>query len=326
MNRSIFCLIFLLSILTSCTEKNYLIGKIEQLDKSMQNQTKSVSLYQLPIVGTYALLYPKDQDMTLKYAGYLIKAGYPRESRPFLEPWCKLNSQARELYLTSILINGCIDSIPELIIPKEQLELSPDYTYYLEVNHAYSTIRAIDSQLVKNPFETALYEKRGILFAGVKDTSEALWDFNKALALDSTLHSVYYNRSLLYYTCDQFTKAKNELLRYFEKTNDTQKEVYKQIITSLSDLEQQYSQQPKNPNYLNKRSRIFAKIGEYKRALTDMNYLIQTEAANADYYAFRAYLHYFLKNKEAALLDISEAERLSGKTNSPLAKKIREMN
>jgi tetratricopeptide (TPR) repeat protein len=83
-------------------------------------------------------------------------------------------------------------------------------------------------------------------------------------------------------------------------------------------------QDPKITDYYMQKANIYSQVKEYDLAVATLSEALKISPENGEIFAFRAYIHYTMGNRESALLDLAQAERLTGKTDTELSRLIKE--
>lgn len=112
-------------------------------------------------------------------------------------------------------------------------------------------LKAVNKQLLSNPNDAALYNKRAQIYLGIKQLNEAGFDAKRAIAMDSTNATYYITMVDVYFSQNNTRLAKDLLLRVEQKFPDNV-----EALLKLSELFYLVRQYQKAIDYVNKALKI----------------------------------------------------------------------
>ncbi len=167
-------------------------------------------------------------------------------------------------------------------------ELSAD-DWYLQAQNKLKrgdyqgAISEFNQAINLNPKYQQAFNGRGIAYSKLKDYSQALADYDSAIALESdAAKKVYYNRALTYSKLKQYPQAIAD---------------YSKVITF----------NPKNGRAYNNRGTSYKAIREYESAIADYSKAIEINSKDAFAYYNRGLVYYNLKQYPQAIADFDKA-------------------
>lgn len=211
-------------------------------------------------------------------------------------------------------------------IQPDRITYSTDKADLSQLIAYYDTIISINAKIKNNIDSAALYNERGEALLSIKEWRAAENDFVRAISVDSTFTTAYYNQIYINYLLGENTKALQLMDTYYKKTDispDTKSQLrgLHQALKALAQIDNHKNLSDKK-KYLAK-AKVYMKIQDYELAINILNYFLRKYPQNGDAYAMRALAHFKLENVQKALHDIKKAEKITGKTNTPLSKMIR---
>lgn len=167
-------------------------------------------------------------------------------------------------------------------------ELSAD-DWYLQAQNKLKrgdyqgAISEFNQAINLNPKYQQAFNGRGIAYSKLKDYSQALADYDSAIALESdAAKKVYYNRALTYSKLKQYPQAIAD---------------YSKVITF----------NPKNGKAYNNRGTSYKAIREYESAIADYSKAIEINSKDAFAYYNRGLVYYNLKQYPQGIADLDKA-------------------
>lgn len=187
-------------------------------------------------------------------------------------------------------------------------------------------IRKIDSLIREKDSDTYLHLERGILFLQLTNYQAAGYDFRKAFLLAPEGYLPYYYIIYLDYLREDYTQAllflnqHKDSIIYNSRNRETVDHL-ENLLKRLTAIEQDKLLDEKVRNL--ERAKIILGTGDYGQALKLVNKAIDQDDHYGDAFAMRALIYHEMNLHEQALTDLEKAEKISGRLNTPLAKKIR---
>jgi tetratricopeptide (TPR) repeat protein len=190
-----------------------------------------------------------------------------------------------------------------------------------------NSIRNISRQITEEGPDIGLYLGRGILLLQLSDFNGAGYDFRQAFQLDSSNYLSFYYNLYLIYQQGKYSEAL-AFLNQHVNTVDFSAEKDRETINKMEFLLTRLTETDKN-SHLDEKSKSLEKaklllgVKDYRQAVEQVNMAISLDENYSDAWALRALIHHEMHLHEQALADLGKAEKISGRLNSPLAKKIR---
>ncbi len=151
------------------------------------------------------------------------------------------------LFYTIIFIIGCQTNSSD----KEDLDKENKKADSISIKLNSSELKEINKQLLENPNQPELYNKRALVYLNIKYINEAINDAKRAIKLDST-QSIFYLTLVDVYFSQNNTRLAKELLEIIEKKFPENTE----CLLKLSELYFLVQKYQKGLDYINKALRI----------------------------------------------------------------------
>ncbi len=197
---------------------------------------------------------------------------------------------------------------------KDTKELFEPFTW------VYDSLQVINKHIKRQDSINAL-TNRGIFLSKYYNEAFGLYDFNKVLTYDPCLRNALFHKSLIHFKRAEYSKISDS----FSKCNYNDKDsldwsiVFPMVADSLIQL-QETDLSVREIKF--KSANVLLTFNLLEPALNIADELILEYPDNADYHAFEAFVYYRLGNKDQALKSLTTAEKLSGRKNSILRKRI----
>lgn len=120
--------------------------------------------------------------------------------------------KSRALFLFSLLIVFVSCRNEE----EKELELQASKADSISIKLNAPELKAVNSAILKDPGNAALYNKRAVVYVGIKQLEEAVFDAKRAIHLDSA-NAQYYLTLVDVYFSQNNTRLAKELLETIEK-------------------------------------------------------------------------------------------------------------
>jgi tetratricopeptide (TPR) repeat protein len=195
--------------------------------------------------------------------------------------------------------------------------------------------QAIDSMESTNPKPVAMlvktYNNRGNAYGQSNNLLLALFDYDKAVALDNKLIESYLNRANVQTILSNFAKAIADLNKVIQLSPTTYEAYYQRGLILLLDI-RQYADAAKDLKLASEKitstpsptayyAQCLLELQQLPLALTQANKALTIDKNYADGYYIRALIYRALKDKPKATADIDTALKLS--PNTPEYKKLK---
>lgn len=132
------------------------------------------------------------------------------------------------------------------------------------------------------------YEIMANIYAINGDLNKSLEMYAKAIAIDSTVGNIYFNRGVTYSNARRFQEAVNDFTKSLTKESN-EKPFKVRAARGIAYLE----------------------LGKLKEALADYDFVIQnTDTPNANFYVDRAVIKFNLQDKNGAITDLQTALKI----------------
>lgn len=138
------------------------------------------------------------------------------------------------------------------------------------------------------------YRNRGLAFVRSKQYQKAISDFNLYEKYNFTDITIYYERAKAYKQLGEYRKAANDIMKFF---------------TEISPEYPYYDEAFKDLGY------SLMMLKDYKNAINAFDNAIKLNPAKWEYYNFRAFCNYNLKNWDKALSDYNSVLKLDPNNN-----------
>ncbi len=298
----------------------------KQTNSNMQNENLRVE-NQLITYGVEYHANPEDKQGAYRYIHELIQNDYYTQALYLLEAIGEQFGYDTAYYNNKF---RAASGAKQFAVAKE---IPPDnITYYTDKDDLsqlvafYDTIIMLNNKIADSTTNAALYNKRGEALLSIKEWRAAENDFIRAISLDSTLNAAYYNQIYINYLLGANEKALKLMELYYNKTTvapNTKAQLHglHRALKTLAQIDN-HAELSDKKKYLAK-AKVYMKIQDYELAINVLNYLLRKYPQNGDAYAMRALAHFKLNNLQKALHDIQRAEKITGKTNTPLSKMIK---
>lgn len=168
--------------------------------------------------------------------------------------------------------------------------------YYSQINNFDSSLWAYNKALQCN-LKALYYYNRATLYSMNNQLNEAMVDFDKAIALDSSQAEYFVNRAITYF------KMKNFAL-------------------SLNDFNQAIRLNPQNIDYYLNRCNVFIALNQWNNAASDLTKALKLNPNNGDIYAQRSFAYSKLGLTDKACNDIQKALQLGYRKYDAWSKQI----
>ena len=142
-----------------------------------------------------------------------------------------------------------------------------------------------DDAVRKSPHKARPYNNRGLAYFYRGNSTQAMSDYNKAIALDSNYSKAYINRGFLYY--DQGN-----------------------LIQAMSDYNKAIDIDPENAEVLNNRGIVYYNQGDVTQAISDYNRAIAINPSYAEAYYNRGIVYYNQGKYVQAIFDLTQAIKI----------------
>jgi tetratricopeptide (TPR) repeat protein len=181
-----------------------------------------------------------------------------------------------------------------------------------------------DAAIQLNPSEAVAYNTRGVIVEKIGDRASArhaaLADFNKALELNPGLSWAYNNRGWIYEQQDDLDHAIEDYNRAIvygsaiALENRAMAQYYAgEYEKALSDYDALLNREPKNPIFYAHRGLVHAALGEAAAATEDCNHAISISPNDAHLHDIRGVAHAQLRDFDNAGRDFATAITLDPK-------------
>jgi tetratricopeptide (TPR) repeat protein len=191
------------------------------------------------------------------------------------------------------------------------------------------TIRFLSERITESPSDPALYYIRGNHFLVIDQLNAGMWDLKKSLTLDPCFPDALFSVAVM-----EMREKKNHeslnTLGQLENCIHEQDRPYKQtwldfkaFLQTLIKTDSLIRQHPGRPDYYLQKAGTYMQGKEFELAVSALDEGLKNIPDNGEIFAFRAFVHYTAGNQKEALEDLAKAERITGKTDSELSKRIR---
>ena len=168
--------------------------------------------------------------------------------------------------------------------------------YYSQINNFDSSLWAYNKALKCNP-KALYYYNRATLYSMNNSLKEAMVDFDKAIAIDSSQAEYFVNRAITYFKMKNFT-------------------------LSLNDFNHAIRLDSQNIDYYLNRCNVFIALNQWNNAILDITKALSLNPYNGDVYAQRSFAYNKLGITDKACNDIQKALQLGYKKYETWAKQI----
>lgn len=316
-------------VLFSCSH-DHLSGRNDRSGSSSAENTKKQDIYpHLMSLASYCRQHPNDKEKTTAYLEALLQSGHTVSCLYHIPEAVKkgiINQNLAEIYIKAVTLSCVHDSAWQRYDRMFENWISAEYSRWIGL---YDSLETLNTALRNNPDKPELYRIRGTILMQMNEYEAAQWDLNKALSIKSSDRETLFDMSYLQYRM----KNNFQALHYFNlykaaidpKKNlpDHKAETYGKVVRMLSEIDSAELKHGLTKELLVNKVEIYLKAKETDLAMELLNRGLQKQT-DADLLALRAYTHYLAGDRAAALKDIEEAEKISGKTNTPLSRMIRE--
>lgn len=212
--------------------------------------------------------------------------------------------------------------------------------YFYQTNQSEKALDDFNTAIEMNPVNPGAYLGRIAVYLNRKDNQKALQDYDRYIALlsslenrgaaaDQLLSDALGNKGALYSGMRQYEKALPDLdlaikLNPQNPTNYLNRaSAYMQLQKydkAINDFNTGHQYDPDNPDILNNRGVCYLRLGDAKTALDDFSKSIAINSGNPAYYINRAFAYQKLGRVAEARKDILAAEKM-GAVMDPVLKK-----
>ena len=163
------------------------------------------------------------------------------------------------------------------------------------------------------------YNNRGLVYFSQDRPEEALADYDRAIAIDSTYHLPILNRGTLYLSMSNFEQALKDLnaglalAPDYEKGYINRAGVYlrtERFEEAIQDYDKVLELNPSIAQIYYLRGYAKMSLGRYPKAVEDFDKAIELNARVGNYYLYRSYAYNFMGNREKAREDVLQAQQL----------------
>ncbi|KPL14649.1 MAG: hypothetical protein AMS26_09995 [Bacteroides sp. SM23_62] len=235
------------------------------------------------------------------------------------------DARFRELYLDIVRKASCRSGIqslnPSYFKPRDA-DIQMD-TLILKMNR----IQMINRLINEEGSSSGYHMERGMMLLQLEHFQGAEYDFRQAFDMDTSRVSPYYYLIYAQYMQGRHADALAFLRQYKRSIRDSDARMT-ETINRLEGLLAELDRIENDPGMEEKTKRLekgkrYYEVRDFRQAMIEVDRAIGLDENLADAYALRALLHHELNLQDQALSDLEKAERLSGKRNTPLARKIR---
>jgi tetratricopeptide (TPR) repeat protein len=317
----IICIFFI-----QCSDKPADENEIRHSGESIRQMNTDEELL---ILGRKYYSDTENEAQAINYAEALIKNRYYAAALKLLEEISRKfpeNGKVHELYKDALgggfIFYGHAQGTGNTVSGNNKNFISDDTLLIV-----LSSISELDQQIRIARSDANLYNMRGILFLQMNNLNAAEFDFTRACQIDSAFFDSFYNTIYVKYLLDKNLEALNWIntrernIRYL---NDTDKDIImnlRKVLADLIGIDNNTFLDEKNKRL--EKAKIYVKLKNYNLALNKLNSAILNDQGFGDAYALRAMVNYYLDQKSDALKDLEMAEKLTGKSDTPLSKMIR---
>jgi len=149
---------------------------------------------------------------------------------------------------------------------KEELEAVNAKADSLSIRLNLPELKAVNAELLKDPGNADLYNKRALIYMSIKEFSGAVNDSKRAIKIDSTLPA-YYNTLVDAYFSQNNTRQAKDLLEIVEKKF------------------------PENTVALLKSAELYFLVRQYQKAIDQVNKALKVDAALAKGYFLKGSIY-----------------------------------
>jgi tetratricopeptide (TPR) repeat protein len=146
----------------------------------------------------------------------------------------------------TLLLAACKDQVNEAELNAANLKADS-----LSIKLNSPELKAVNKQLLEDPNDAALYNKRALVYLGIKQLDEAGYDAKRAIQMDSTVATYYITLVDVYFSQNNTRLAKELLERAERKFPDNV-----EALLKLSELFYLVRQYQKAIDYVNKALKI----------------------------------------------------------------------
>jgi tetratricopeptide (TPR) repeat protein/S1-C subfamily serine protease len=174
---------------------------------------------------------------------------------------------------------------------------------------------AINEAIALSP-RAAFYSNRGTTYAGLKDYSKAIADYDKAIAINPEYAEAYYNRGVAYGALKDYSKA----IADYDKAiaiNPELAEAYsnrgvayaglKDYSKAIADYDKAIAINPELAEAYYNRGVAYGALKDYSKAIADYDKAIAINPEYAEAYSNRGNAYYALKDYSKAIADYDKA-------------------
>ncbi|XP_067848274.1 uncharacterized protein ttc6 [Heptranchias perlo] len=185
----------------------------------------------------------------------------------------------------------------------------------LQMNNAFGAFQDINAAL-KISESAKLFTNRGVISQFTGDLSNAMRDYQKAVALDPSYSLAYFNAANLYFYNRQFSQAHD----YYTKAIDMQpgdesallnraicRVLLQNAKEALEDFGEAIKLSPYSAHIYFNRANLYATLKQYKDAEKDYSQALQLKPNDALFYKLRADVRGHLGLVEEAITDFKKA-------------------
>ncbi len=185
---------------------------------------------------------------------------------------------------------------------------------------AASQLQALTPALIKEPSDTAGLNERGIFFLKNNNLTIALWDFNKAIALNPLNDTAYGNRGGLYQLKKEYKKALKDFdhaikLAPKQALHRLNKGITLAKINRLDEAMTLFNQaltlNPQLDEGYYRRGLLLRQTQQTAQACADFNKAISLNATNRDFYYEYGLCTSLLRQNQEAIKAFTQALRIN---------------
>jgi len=178
---------------------------------------------------------------------------------------------------------------------------------------------ALQNQTLKGELLSSIFLERGLAYKDLKDCYRAIDDFNQAVAHSRKSFHALIDKADCLISLDQLDEAERVLELYLLSRPESSRAycfrglVYERegfLIRAEDEYTRALHYDPQSVLALEMRTRVLLKQGKTRKAMEDVETILELAPKRAEAYLTRARIGVKLKNYEAALADYAQVESL----------------